>query len=215
MRICRASFAREVIERVRERGILVIADEIMTGFGRTGRLFACDHIGETPDLICLSKGLTGGFLPMAVTVATDAVFARFCEGDGGTLFSHGHSYTANPLGCAAAQATLELLELPETREAWSAIASAHERGLEQTRNCEVAVRQRMLGTIAAFELADAPGGYGSPEAWRVADWLRTHGGLALRPLGNVLYLMPPYCVTPEQLDGAWQSICLALEHASK
>ncbi|HYD63933.1 adenosylmethionine--8-amino-7-oxononanoate transaminase, partial [Azospirillum sp.] len=114
MRMVRPAFLRAVVERVRAAGALVIFDEVMTGFGRTGALFASLRAGIAPDLICLSKGLTGGFLPLSATVTTEAIYEGFLDGSFDRAFAHGHSFTANPLGCAAALASMDLLLAPET-----------------------------------------------------------------------------------------------------
>ncbi len=116
MRMCRPEFVHAVAERLRAAGILLILDEVMTGFGRTGATFACLKAGVTPDLICLSKGLTGGFLPLAATVCRQEIYEAFLGGNFERAFAHGHSFTANPLGCAAALASLDLLQAPETAE---------------------------------------------------------------------------------------------------
>ncbi len=214
MRMTRPEFVSAVVDRVRPHEILVIFDEVMTGFGRTGSLFACQQVGRSPDLICLSKGLTGGFLPMGVTVVSDRIHESFGGIAPGSMFCHGHSYTANPLGCAAALATLELLQQPETPAAWSRIAAAHRHGLAMVSDLKDAIRPRQLGTIAAIELRTADPGYHGQVGQRLASWLReeneiTHRVL-LRPLGNVLYLLPPYCMTEPQLDQAWQAVAAAV-----
>ena len=113
MRLCRPEFVRAVAERLKAAGVLLILDEVMTGFGRTGATFACLKASVTPDLICLSKGLTGGFLPLAATVCRQEIYEAFLGGNFERAFAHGHSFTANPLGCAAALASLDLLQAPE------------------------------------------------------------------------------------------------------
>ncbi len=201
MRMCRPEYLRAVADRVRAAGALLAFDEVMTGFGRTGTLFACLKAGVTPDLICLSKGLTGGFLAMAVTVASQTVWNAFL-GDGiDQAFLHGHSYTANPLGCAAGLASLDLLESKATQDRIAAIERIHRQRLGALRS---ALHPRVTGTIAAFEVAGA-GGYGNAETKRLKQALFEHG-LLLRPLGNTLYLLPPYCITDDELNTAWDVI---------
>jgi adenosylmethionine-8-amino-7-oxononanoate aminotransferase len=184
-----------------ERGVLLAADEVLTGFGRTGPLFACERAGIVPDLICLSKGLTGGFLPLGATAAREELFEAFRVPDRRKTLFHGHSYTANPLACAAARASLALFDQAcDARRA--AIEAAHRAGLARLDHPLVR-RRRVLGTLAAFELDGA--GYLDP----VGPALSAHAlaaGVLLRPLGNTVYLLPPYCVTPEELARVYDVI---------
>ncbi len=214
MRMCRPQFVVGVIERLRRHDILIVFDEVMTGFGRTGENFACDVVGVQPDLICLSKGVTGGFLPLGVTVASDRIYDSFA-GAGQTMFCHGHSYTANPLGCAAANASLQLLQLPETRKSWQRIEAAHRDGLKQVSRHQLATRLRQQGTIAALNVRVDDPGYRSQIGQQLKQWFwHPHDSIddvLIRPLGNVVYLMPPYCMNDEQLETAWTSIDRALE----
>ncbi|OGR35173.1 MAG: adenosylmethionine--8-amino-7-oxononanoate transaminase [Desulfovibrionales bacterium GWA2_65_9] len=202
MRMCRPQFLRAVCERVAAQGIPVILDEVMTGFGRTGTLFAMEQAGVVPDLVCLSKGLTGGFLPLAATVASTAIYETFLGQDFSTAFAHGHSYTANPLGCAAALASLALFETEQTLARIAAIRQANLRWLDEAAALPGVTRPRALGSIAAVNLG--PGGgegdYHSSLGPKLkASFLEL--GLLVRPLGNVVYLMPPACITPDEL--AW------------
>jgi adenosylmethionine-8-amino-7-oxononanoate aminotransferase len=210
MRMCRPEFVRSVVERVRARGVLVIFDEVMTGFGRTGRLFAADVCGVAPDLICLSKGLTGGFLPMSVTVASDRIYETFLAEDFDRAFTHGHSFTANPLGCAAANASLDLSEGPGTRASLARIEAAHADFLERVAAHPRVSRRRLTGTIAAFDVTGEENGYGAS----VGPWLKRaflERGLLVRPLGNVVYLLPPYCIEDKQLASAYDGIVEVLD----
>ena len=210
MRIVRPAFASAVVERLRARDILVIFDEIMTGFGRTGSRFACEQVGITPDMICLSKGLTGGFLPMSVTVVSDRLYETFQGSDPSLMFCHGHSYTGNPLGCAAALATFELLNQAETAKSWKRIETAHRIGIQRVGAVEGVVRSRIQGTIAAVELQVDDSGYQSQIGGKLSAWFRKQHekpkSVLVRPLGNVIYLLPPYCIADEQLEMAWQAI---------
>jgi adenosylmethionine-8-amino-7-oxononanoate aminotransferase len=197
MRMCRPEFLREVEGLLRRHGVLLILDEVMTGFGRTGDWFACTRAGVRPDLICLAKGLTGGFLPLAATVASEEVYEAFDSPDpAGTLW-HGHSYTANPLGCAAALASLELLA--EAEGVFRGMEAHHLRFLASLpRNATS--RPRAKGTIVAFDLqtVEEPGYLN-----RMGEVVKTAAldrGLLLRPLGNTVYLMPPYCLTKEEME---------------
>ena len=219
MRMCRPAFVAAIVNRLRQDNILVIFDEVMTGFGRTGSQFASQIVDVQPDLICLSKGLTGGFMPMGVTVASDRIYHSFQTAKGSGMFCHGHSYTANPLGCAAALASLDLLQSSETTDNWHRIAKAHEKGLKQLSAIPVASRLRQTGTIAALDVVVDDAGYQSAVGDRLKNlfWKEnTHeDGLLIRPLGNVVYLMPPYCMTNEQLETAWLAIAKALQQFSE
>jgi adenosylmethionine-8-amino-7-oxononanoate transaminase/8-amino-7-oxononanoate synthase len=204
-----------------ERGILLIADEVLTGFGRTGPHFACDAAGITPDIICLSKGLTGGFLPLGVTATRDEIFQSFLADDRRRTFFHGHSFTANPIACAAARASLALLD-DECASRRAMIERTHRAHLARLASHPAVQRPRVLGTVAAFDLgtahegapADARGGTGylDPVGTRLAAFSLERGVL-LRPLGNVVYLLPPYCVSEDELAAAYEVIAQFLEHS--
>jgi adenosylmethionine-8-amino-7-oxononanoate aminotransferase len=180
-------------------GALMIADEVLTGFGRTGRMFACEHASVAPDIICLSKALTGGYLPLGATVATEAVYEAFLSVDRTRTFFHGHSYTGSPLACAVGVASLDLLL--ET-DALGRVADLERRlrvGLEPMRDLPIVGDVRVLGGVGVVELVvdkrtRAAGGYLDQIGPRLtAAFLER--GLLLRPLGNVLYVMPPYVIS--------------------
>jgi adenosylmethionine-8-amino-7-oxononanoate aminotransferase len=208
MRMYGARDLADLAGRARDAGLLVIADEVLTGFGRTGPLFACDHAALSPDLLCVSKGLTGGFLPLGATLASERIRSAF---DGrspyGTLY-HGHSYTANPIACAAALASLELLDA-DCAARRESIGVAHRRGLVRLASHPRVRAPRALGTVAAFDLAGDEG-YLSEAAAGLPAFALEHG-LLVRPLGNVVYLLPPYCVTERELDGAYDVLAEWLE----
>lgn len=208
MRVWDAATLRALRERTREAGVLLIADEVLTGFGRTGPLFACEAAGITPDVICLSKGITGGFLPLGATVATEEVFEAFRSPDRRRTLFHGHSYTANPLACAAARASLRLLDA-ECAARRAAIEAAHREGVARLAGHPLVRRPRVLGTVAAFDL-EAEEGYLSPIG-RELGRFALENGVLLRPLGNVAYLLPPYCTTPEEIAGAYRVVERILE----
>jgi adenosylmethionine---8-amino-7-oxononanoate aminotransferase len=183
----------------------LIADEIAVGFGRTGTLFACEQAGIRPDFMCLSKGLTGGYLPLSTVMTTESVYAAFYdEYTKLTAFLHSHSFTGNPLACAAALATLAIFREDDTLERNRALAAhmgARARELEDHPHV-AEVRQR--GMIAAVELA-ADKGARTPYPWQERRGLTVYRhaltrGVLLRPIGNVVYFMPPYVITPEQID---------------
>jgi adenosylmethionine---8-amino-7-oxononanoate aminotransferase len=195
-------------ERTRAAGIPLIADEVATGFGRTGPLFACQRAGVEPDLVCLSKGVTGGFMPLGVTVATAELFERFRSEDRRRTLFHGHSFTANPLACAAARASLRLLDgACEARR--RDIEAAHRAGLARIAPHPAVRAPRVLGTVAAFDLEEG-GGYLSPAGGELASFARREGVL-LRPLGSVVYLLPPFCTTPDEVGHVWDVIHRYLE----
>ncbi len=189
-------------------GTLMIADEVLTGFGRTGRMFACEHAGVAPDIICLSKGLTAGYLPLAATAASEAIYEAFLSEDRRLAFFHGHSYTANPLACAVGVASLDLFRDEGVLERIGRLEAQLRSGLEPLRSLPHVGDVRVIGGVGAVELVvaggpgenDADGGYFDRIGPRLADaFLRQ--GLLLRPLGNVLYFMPPYVIS--DAEAAW------------
>jgi adenosylmethionine-8-amino-7-oxononanoate aminotransferase len=183
MRMCSQTFMKKVCDICKQNQILIIFDEVMTGFGRTGKNFAFEHIGITPDFICLSKGLTGGFLPLALTVTKDFIYKAFLNDDWNYTFTHGHSYTANPIACASALASLEILERPTTKQSIENINKAHNDGISYLSDCKIE-KSRILGTICAFEIDNV----------KHYQKLFTENGMIIRPLGNTVYLIPPYCI---------------------
>lgn len=199
MRVYDAGVLRALAARCADAGVYLVADEVMTGFGRTGPLFACEGAGVAPDVVCLSKGLTGGFLPMGATAVRGALFDAFLSDDRRLTFFHGHSFTANPLGCAAALASLALLRRPECAAARARIAAAHGRHLAALAARPGVRVPRVLGTIAAFDLAAGGGaGYLAPVGRQLAEYALSQGVL-LRPLGDACYVLPPYCTTDDEL----------------
>ncbi len=211
MRMHRPEFLRAVVERLQAAGVLVVLDEVMTGFGRTGPVFALEAAGVVPDMVCLSKGLTGGTLPVAATVATDAVHDAFLGEGIDTAFLHGHSFTAGPMGCAAGLASLDLLLDEACAERRRAIEAFHRGFLDAMADHPLVTRPRVQGTIMAFDVpAGGDAGYGAG----VGPALKAHfraEGLVIRPLGNVVYLMPPYSVTDAELQRAADGIRRALD----
>ena len=180
-------------------GVLMIADEVLTGFGRTGRMFACEHAHVSPDIICLSKALTAGYLPLGATVTTDAVYDTFLSSDRTRTFFHGHSFTANPLACAVALASLDLFATERTLDRVQRLEAQLHSGLAPMRALPIVGDVRVLGGVGVIELANT-GGYLDEIGPRLAAAFLERG-LLVRPLGNVLYFMPPYVITEEQT--AW------------
>jgi adenosylmethionine-8-amino-7-oxononanoate aminotransferase len=208
MRLVRPSFLRAVAERVQASGALLIADEVMTGFGRTGALFSCQRAGIQPDLMALSKGLTGGFLPMGVTMARERLYQGFISDTPAHTFFHGHSFTANPLGCAAALASLDLLQ--HNPERYQQFEARHRPALEQLSNHPRVKQVRCLGTMAAFELEAGATSYLNPVG-RQIQRLCLEQGVFLRPLGNVVYLLPPLTISEPQLQRCYDALAEALQ----
>lgn len=189
-----------------EHGALVICDEVMTGFGRTGTLFACEQLSELPDLICLSKGLTGGTLPLAVTACSQKIYDAFYSDDLTHAFYHGHSYTANPLACAAAVASLKLLRLPQCTQRRTEIAAAHAVFAHSIAAHERLENVHHCGTILALTVRTVEGNhYLSNERDRIYHYFLERG-ILLRPIGSVLYVIAPYCVTDAQLEQIYSAI---------
>jgi adenosylmethionine-8-amino-7-oxononanoate aminotransferase len=203
----------EFLQKVREAcsrwDVLLIADEVFTGFGRTGRMFACQHAGVDPDLMCLSKGITGGVMALGATAATERVYEAFLGADPDRTFYHGHSFTGNPLACAAANASLEIFETEPVFKRIETIAAIHRERLSAIRQHPAVGDTRQLGTIAAVEIATADAGYTSSLKTSLYRFFLEKGVL-LRPLGNVVYLVPPYVTPPEELHRIWDVIADSL-----
>jgi adenosylmethionine-8-amino-7-oxononanoate aminotransferase len=204
MRMCRPGFLVSLHGRLKQHGILMIYDEVMVGFGRTGDFFACRKSATVPDILCLAKGLTGGFLPLAATICTEKIFQSFYDDDPHKTFYHGHSYTANPLGCSAGLASLDLLEANKDRfinmEVW------HQKGLKLLKNCSRLNRLRLCGTISAMDVdVKSDKGYLSAIGPILKEKFLERGFL-LRPLGSVLYILPPYCITEGELLSIYDCI---------
>jgi len=204
-----AEFLAGVRRLCDQYGALMIADEVLTGFGRTGWMFACEHAEVSPDLMCLSKALTGGYLPLAATVASERVYEAFLDDDRAKAFFHGHSYTANPLACAVALASLDLFEEAAVLDRVRALQRKFRMGLLPLLDHDIVADVRLIGGVGAIELSDqmtdGGGGYLANIGPRLTDAFLKRG-LLLRPLGNVLYFMPPYVITDEEVDWAFEQI---------
>lgn len=200
MRMHGAEFLRAARAACDRHGLPLIADEVMTGFGRTGALFACERAGIAPDLLCLGKGLTGGTLPLAATLTTAALFEAFLHHERARFFPHGHTFTANPIACAAALASLELCRVDAVPSCLEHIGAEIEGGLVELRGDARVLDLRRTGGIVALELA-VPAGERAGYASTLAPELRRRAlehGVLLRPLGNVLYALPPASLTDEE-----------------
>jgi len=204
MKMYEAKAINPILDFCKNNSIICIADEVMTGFGKTETLFASDQITVKPDVICLSKALTAGMLPMAITTCTQAIFDAFYSNDMSKGLFHAHTYTANPLACAAAIAGIDLLLSEEIKDNRARINQAHLDFKKQLQNNAVVTNIRVNGVIFAMELTTKMNRYGSKR-----DLLFTHlknKGVFLRPLGNTIYILPPYVITNKQLNHIYKAI---------
>ncbi|WP_373517625.1 adenosylmethionine--8-amino-7-oxononanoate transaminase [Pricia sp.] len=199
----------QILKLLKRHGILCVADEVMTGFGKTGKNFASDHIRTKPDIICLSKALTAGLLPMAITSCTQDVYDAFYSDDIAKGLFHGHTYTANPLACTAALAGLELLRSEEIQRNIQRIITSHQRFDEEIADHPKVESTRQCGTIYALDLNVKMERYGN-----LRDKLFKHfmeNGVFLRPLGNTIYILAPYVISDGQLQKIYDTIRSALD----
>jgi len=195
-----------LLEYIHQKNILCIADEVLTGFGRTGSLFASELLKPAADLICLSKGITGGTMALGATACSEEMFDAFLSEDGTRTFLHGHSYTANPLACTAGLASLDLLEEKKCRDQINAIRKQHEQFVSNDlskKNQQLFRNMRIMGTILAFEFNAGKDEYLNQVGTTIMKQALAKG-IYLRPLGNTVYIMPPYCITREQLNRVYQ-----------
>ena len=201
---------RPVLERIgqvaKEAGAYLIFDEIMTGFGRTGTLFALDQLKIKPDILCLSKGLTGGFLPLALTISRNSIYKDFLSSKKEKALLHGHSFTGNPLSCSAALANVRLFKKNKASllKKWKNIEAIHKERLADFKKNPLVKDVRFKGTMAAVEKREKSG-YESFFAEKATKQALTKG-VFLRPLGGTVYILPPYCVTPNELHKTWDVI---------
>lgn len=201
----------ELMKFCRSEEILMIQDEVFTGFGRTGKLFAADHLTEMPDIMCFSKGLTGGTMPMGITTCSNEIFNAFLSDDKYKTLFHGHSFTANPLACTAALASMELLLKEETLAAIDRISRQHSDFAGTLARHPNVENVRQTGTILAFEYKTEQNTSYFNETGRILYDEFLQRGIIMRPLGNIMYLVPPYCITSEELDFIYRNILEVLE----
>lgn len=197
----------------KDHGVLFIADEVMTGFGRTGTPFACEQAAIAPDILCLGKGLTGGSVPLAVTLATGAIFDAHLSTDRSRMLFHSSSYTANPIACAAAVANLEIWRDEPVTARLEALASRQSGHAQRLRQDTRFKSVRQCGTILAFDLVRSPAGYLADAALKIRQACLKRGVL-VRPLGPVIYTMPPYCTTAAELENVYDVISNAVDEVS-
>jgi adenosylmethionine-8-amino-7-oxononanoate aminotransferase len=199
MRMYSSSVLESMIRYAQEHDVICIADEVLTGFGRTGRTFAVDHLECKPDIMALSKGLTGGTLPMGITTCNQKILSVFDTSDFSKTFFHGHSYTANPLACAAANASFELLTSVECQQNISRIMHQQAQFVNKLNRHNMLRRIESLGTVVALELnTDEITSYTSETRKRIYRYFLDRN-ILLRPLGNILYILPPYVITEKEL----------------
>jgi len=206
MRMYSKALLSRMVGLAQQHGVLCIADEVMTGFGRTGKLFASQHLDHMPDIFCLSKGLTGGSMAMGATTCTKEVFRVFETAEMMKTFFHGHSFTANPIACAAAVASLELLQMPQTQAHMQRVQQEHAAFAQKIAQHPNAQNVRQLGTIVALEVASFnETGYFNEARHQLYPFFIERNVL-LRPLGNVLYVLPPYTISTASLHKVYNAI---------
>lgn len=199
-----------LMQYCREKGVLLVQDEVFVGFGRTGTLFAADQIQTKPDIMCFSKGLTGGTMPLGVTTCTAAIYDAFYDDDRSRAFFHGHSFTASPLACSAALASLDLLLTEQTQLQIAMICGQHRLFMDQIKEHPKVRDVRQCGTILAveWEVDRSTSYFNDLQSPLHAFFL--HRGILIRPLGNIVYLVPPYCISHADLQYIYDTIREAL-----
>lgn len=201
----------QLIQICQENNVLTVADEVMTGFGKTGKNFACDYLEQKPDMMCLSKALTGGTIPMAITTFTSALFDAFYDEDINKALFHGHTFTANPTGCAAALASLALLETSAMQQNLVRINKSHLEFKKGIENHPMVTASRVLGVIFALEIkTETSASYYGTLRNKLYDFF-IENGVILRPVGNIVYILPPYVITDAQLQKVYEVVESALE----
>ena len=205
MRMYSASFLDQLISIAKKNDVIVIFDEVMTGFGRTGKLFAMDHCTNKPDIVAMSKGLTAGVMALGVTVATDRIFEAFLDDEIGKAFLHGHSFTANPLACAVACANLDVFEEEDTWDHIAMIRDQHRIFASKLSSMPMVKNVRQTGTILAFEVQDDSDSYFSDIKTKAYKYF-LEKGILLRPLGNTIFFNPPFCITELEYDYVQKAI---------
>lgn len=210
MHIYEAAYLDQLIAFVKSNNIICIADEVLTGFGRTGKLFASEYMQAKPDIICLSKGLTGGTMALGVTACTSAIYEAYLSDDKRKTFFHGHSFTANPLACTAALASLDLLLKEECLQNITVISNSHQQFIQMLSSYAVVKNPRSIGTIFAFEWEEGNNDYLNTIGKRITEFMLSRG-IYLRPLGNTVYIMPPYCITKEELQKVYDTLITLIQ----
>jgi adenosylmethionine-8-amino-7-oxononanoate aminotransferase len=206
-------FLSDVRKLCNQYNVLLIADEVLTGFGRTGKMFACEHAAVSPDIICLSKALTAGYLPLGATVATEEIYRAFLSDDRMKTFFHGHSFTANPLACAVAAASLELFKRENCLEKVAFINRKFNERLPELLNLDCVGDVRVIGAVGAVEIISDDGYFANIGQTLYQEFL--YRRILLRPLGNVLYFMPPYLIQEREIDWVLDEIAEVLDDVNR
>jgi adenosylmethionine-8-amino-7-oxononanoate aminotransferase len=209
MKMHDAGGLNQILEICKLNEIICIADEVMTGFGKTGKNFASENLNVQPDIICLSKALTAGLLPMAITSCSQMIYDAFYSNEIAKGFFHGHTYSANPLACTAALAGIELLISEEMQQNIARVTASHKAFAAKIKDHKKVENIRLLGVILAFELGVTIKRYGNLRNRLFAHFMNS--GVFLRPLGNTIYILAPYSISEEELEKIYQSIETALE----
>jgi adenosylmethionine-8-amino-7-oxononanoate aminotransferase len=208
-------YSPEVLDKMialcNQNKVFTIADEVMTGFGKTGKTFACDYLVNKPDMMCLSKALTGGTIPMAITTFTQEVFDGFYDDDINKALFHGHTFTANPTGCAAALASILLLQTPEMQTNIQRVHQQHLKFQEHLKDHPKVKTTRVLGVIFALEIKteNQESYYGTMRNKLYNFFIEN--GIVLRPVGNIVYILPPYIISDSHLEKVYLTVEKALE----
>ena len=210
MQMCTPETLKSMHDLCKTKEVLLIADEVMTGFGRTGTMFACEQAGFAPDLMALSKGLTGGFLPMGATLCTSDIYNAFYQKDRSKTFFHSTSFTGNPLACVAAKAAMDIFEDEPVMERIQNISQNHKKAAARFSKREDVSDVRHMGTLFALDVRDKTGGYLSDMGPKLYESFLSQDVL-LRPIGNTVYILPPYCVENQDLERIYDSIDLTLD----
>lgn len=199
-----------LVKKCREANVLTIADEIMTGFGKTGTVFACDQLDNKPDIMCLSKALTAGMFPLSITSCTQEIFEGFLSEEVHKGFFHAHTFSAHPVGCAAAIAGIEVLQTEEITQSRERINAAHMAFAETVKAHHKVNNVRVKGVVIAIDLTIEMARYGNLRDELYQFFMLR--GVALRPLGNTIYVLPPYVITDKELAKVYSAIQEALDH---
>ncbi len=210
MRIYSSALLDQLVSLAKKNQVICIADEMMTGFGRTGKTFASNYLNNQPDIFCLSKGITDGFLTLGVTTCSGQIEETFNTEDFSKTFFHGHSYTANPIICAAANASFGLLQTIQCQENIQRISNKHESFISTIKDHDKLSDARNLGTICALEIHSEEHSYFSQTRKKIYPYFLERNTL-LRPLGNVIYILPPYIIQDDELDFIYHQISTFLE----
>lgn len=201
----------KLIAICKQNNVFTIADEVMTGFGKTGKTFACDYLVEQPDMMCLSKALTGGTIPMAITTFKQEIFNGFYDDDTNKALFHGHTFTANPTGCAAALASISLLQTDEMQTNIQRVHQSHLAFEDKIKNHPKVTTTRVLGVIFALEIkTNSQESYYGNMRNKLYNFF-IENGVIMRPVGNIVYILPPYIISDNQLQKVYQTIKKALE----